>query len=310
MSGYFDVQINGYAGVDFNSSTLTLEELRGACLRLEKDHVDGILLTLITDSIASLKSKISNVIKLRNQDPLIRRIVSGLHIEGPFISPVTGFIGAHPVVHAQKTDLAAMDSLLEAGEGLIKLVTLAPEMDPNDQLTRHLANEGILVSAGHSDATRDELQSAIDAGLSMFTHLANGCPMLMNRHDNIISRVLSLADQLWISFIADGAHIPFFVLSNYLKITGLDRVVIVTDAIAAAAAAPGVYQIGGQEVLVGEDGVPRSEEGTHFVGSGATMPQMVQRLQDELLFSRTQIDLVTKENPRKLLAPALDSAAV
>lgn len=310
MSGYFDVQINGYAGVDFNSSTLTLEELRAACLRLEKDGNDGILLTLITDSIASLKAKISNVIKLRRQDPLIKRMVTGLHIEGPFISPVTGFIGAHPVVHAQKTDLQGMDSLLEAGEGLIKLVTLAPEMDPNDQLTRHLVNEGIIVSAGHSDASRDQLQSAIDAGLSMFTHLANGCPMLMNRHDNIISRVLSLADQLWISFIADGAHIPFFVLSNYLKITGLDRVVIVTDAIAAAGAAPGIYQIGGQEVLVGEDGVPRSESGTHFVGSGATMPQMVKLLQEELLFSRAQIDLVTKENPRKLLAPALDSATV
>jgi len=310
MNGYFDVQINGYAGVDFNSATLTLEQLRTACLRLQADNVDGILLTLITDSIPSLQAKIRNIVKLRKQDPVIARMVQGLHIEGPFISPITGYIGAHPAMHAQKTDLKAMDLLLEAGEGEIKLVTLAPEMDPNQQLTRHLTNEGILVAAGHSDASLDDLHAAIDAGLTLYTHLANGCPMMMNRHDNIISRVLSLADQLWISFIADGAHIPFFALKNYLKITGLDRVIIVTDAIAAAGAAPGVYQIGGQEVLVGEDGVPRSEEGTHFVGSGATMLQMDQRLQEELLFSPAQVKLVTSENPRKLLSMALDSAPV
>jgi len=301
MNGFFDLQINGYAGIDFNSTSLSIDDLHAACARLQADGVDGILLTLITDAVASLRAKIANVVRMRCQDPLIESMIRGLHIEGPFISPLPGFIGAHPAVHAQPATLQNMDSLLEAGQGLIQLVTLAPEMDPGLQVIRHLSETGVIVSAGHTDASRDQLQAAIDAGLVMFTHLANGCPMLMNRHDNIISRALSLADQLWISLIADGAHIPFFVLQNYLRITGLQRVVIVTDAIAAAGAEPGQYQIGNQTVLVGEDGVPRSETGTHLVGSGTTMQQMAERLRTELQFTPAQIKLVTAQNPRKLL---------
>lgn len=309
MSGYIDLQINGYAGVDFNSDTLTLEDLRGACGRLQEDGVESILLTLITDSIPNMRRKIANVVDLIRQDELIRETVAGLHIEGPFLSPKPGFIGAHPAIHAQPTDIGAMSSLLDAGEGHIRLVTLAPEMDPEDQLTRFLSDAGILVSAGHTDASLSELQSAIDNGLSMFTHLGNGCPMEMNRHDNIISRALSLADQLWISFIADGAHIPFFALRSYLKVTGLDRVVIVTDAIGAAGALPGHYTIGGRSVEVGEDGVPRSEDGSHLVGSGCTMKKMVENCREELLLETSEIDQLTKTNPGKLLAMSLNSPA-
>ncbi|WP_437229501.1 N-acetylglucosamine-6-phosphate deacetylase [Planctomicrobium sp. SH661] len=307
MRGFFDLQINGYVGVDFNSANLNIDDLHRACLHLQQDGVDGILLTLITDAIPSLQSKIRRIVEMCRQDAVIQKMVRGLHIEGPFLSPVTGYIGAHPAVHAQKTDLAGMDLLLEAGEGLIKLVTLAPEMDQNQQLTRSLADAGIIVAAGHTNASLDELQAGIDAGLTMFTHLANGCPREMDRHDNIINRVLSLADQLWISFIADGAHIPFFVLGNYLKITGLEKVVIVTDAIAAAGMNPGLYTIGGCEVYVGEDGVPRAPGGTNFVGSGTKLLRMATNLRDELLLTQAQVDLITKENPRKLMKTAIDS---
>lgn len=308
MNGYFDLQINGYAGVDFNAASLTGEELRAACDRLVSDGVSGILLTLITDAIPSLQSKIINIVRLCHQDEVIRSMVRGLHVEGPFLSPVPGFIGAHPAMHAQSTDLKQMDLLLEAGQGMVKIVTLAPEMDPEQQLTRSLVEAGIVVSAGHTDASRDQLQAGIDAGLSMFTHLGNGCPMVMNRHDNIISRVLSLADQLWISVIADGAHIPFFALANYIRLIGLERVVVVTDAIAAAGSAPGLYQIGERAVLVGVDGVPRSEDGAHLVGSGATMPQMEENLREELGLTQAEIDLVTRRNPCKVLAETLNVA--
>lgn len=307
MSGYIDLQINGYAGVDFNADNLSGDDLRTACERLQEDGVESILLTLITDSIPSMSRKIANVVDLMRQDELIRETVAGLHIEGPFLSPKPGFIGAHPANHAQPTDLGAMSTLLDAGEGHIRIVTLAPEMDPKDQLTRFLSDAGILVSAGHTDASLSELQSAIDNGLTMFTHLGNGCPMEMNRHDNIISRALSLSDHLWISFIVDGAHIPFFALRNYLKCTGLERVVIVTDAIAAAGALPGLYTIGGRSVEVGVDGVPRSEDGTHLVGSGCTMKKMVENCREELLLNAREIELITKVNSRKLLALSLNS---
>jgi len=302
MCGYFDVQINGYAGVDFNAPDLTLADLRAACVQLKQDHVDGILLTLITDSIPALQQKISQIIDYCRQDSAVAEMIVGLHIEGPFISPVPGYVGAHPAAHACMTDLAGMDLLLEAGSGLIRMVTLAPEMDPGQRLIRALADQKIIVCAGHSDASLDQLKQSLDAGLTMFTHLGNGCPALMNRHDNIISRTLSLADQLWISFIADGAHIPFFALKNYLQLTGLSKVIIVTDAISAAGMPPGTYTIGERSVHVGEDGVPRCEEGNHFVGSGTTLARMARNLKVEVGLTDAEIDLVTKTNPRRVLA--------
>ena len=117
-----------------------------------------------------------------------------------------------------------------------RLVTLAPERDPGLKVTRWLAGQAILVSAGHCDASTDQLRAAIDAGLSMFTHLGNGCPTTLHRHDNIIQRVLSLRKRLTISFIADGVHVPAAALGNYLRLAGVDRSIVVTDAITAARA--------------------------------------------------------------------------
>jgi N-acetylglucosamine-6-phosphate deacetylase len=125
-----------------------------------------------------------------------------------------------------------MDRLLDAAGGLTRLVTLAPERDAGLKVTRRLAGQNIVVVAGHCDSTLEELRTAIDAGLTLFTHLGNGCPMQRHRHDNIIQRALSLHDRLLLCLIADGAHVPFPALGNYMRAAGLDRCVVVTDAIA------------------------------------------------------------------------------
>jgi N-acetylglucosamine-6-phosphate deacetylase len=137
-----------------------------------------------------------------------------------------------------------MKRLLDAAGGLAKIVTLAPEHDAGLRVTRMLAGAGIRVSAGHTDAPLDLLRAAIDAGLSMFTHLGNGCPMHLHRHDNIVQRALSLSDQLWLMFIADGAHVAFPALGNYLRAAGLEKTIIVTDAVAPAGRGPGRFQLG------------------------------------------------------------------
>ncbi|WP_437188437.1 N-acetylglucosamine-6-phosphate deacetylase [Planctomicrobium sp. SH668] len=301
MSGFFDLQVNGYAGVDFNSPDLMGEQLLAACSRIREDGVDQFLLTLITDSIPSLQSKIQNILKLRSQDKFLTEVIRGFHIEGPFISPKKGYIGAHPAEHACYADIRQMESILKAGDGLIDLVTLAPEMDPGFHVTRFLADRGIVVAAGHTDANLVQLQGAIDHGMTMFTHLGNGCPHEMNRHDNIISRVLSLSDQIWISIIADGVHVPYFVIKNMLRLTGFSKVVVVSDTMSAAGSPPGLHSIGNRFVLVGADGVPRSEDGTHLIGSGTSLKQMATNLKRELLLSDAEVDLLTKRNPRRVL---------
>jgi N-acetylglucosamine-6-phosphate deacetylase len=135
----------------------------------------------------------------------------------------------------------------------------------------------------------------------MFTHLGNGCPMLMHRHDNIIQRVLSIADQLWICFIGDGVHVPYPALVNYLRCVPPERAIVVSDGISAAGLGAGRYAIGSQTVDVGEDCIARSPEGSHFIGSAATMPQIAAGLRDKGGFDEAAIRRLTWTNPSRAL---------
>ncbi len=296
---FFDLQVNGYAGVDFNQDGLKAADLHRACERLEADGVAGLLATIITDDVDAMCRRLSAVAAIRDHDPLVRRLIAGIHIEGPFLNQGDGYRGAHPRDAIRPADVDSMARLLDAAQGLTRVVTLAPERDQSMAVTRFLASQGIVVSAGHSDATLDDLERAIDAGLSMFTHVGNGCPMVMHRHDNIVQRALSLADRLWLCFIADGAHVPFTALGNYLKLAGYDRCIVVTDAIAPAGLGPGRYKFGRWDLVIGEDMVSRAPDRSHFVGSGITMKQSAENLRNALTLSDAVIRKVTFDNPRE-----------
>ncbi|MGC6457297.1 MAG: N-acetylglucosamine-6-phosphate deacetylase [Akkermansiaceae bacterium] len=301
----FDLQVNGYAGVDFNGPLLEAEDLAKICGALREDGVDGILATFITDDLDLMCSRMARLVTLRSENKEWEKLIRGIHIEGPFLNETPGYIGAHPVEHARPAGRDEMNRLLDAAGGLARLVTLAPERDEGFGVTRFLSNQGICVAAGHCNPSDKELEGVIDAGLKLFTHLGNGCPMEMNRHDNIIQRVLSMREKLWISFIPDGAHVPFRTLRNYLELTGTERVVMVTDAIAAAGMGPGLFHFLGRDVWIGEDLVARSPDGSHLIGSTITMPKLVERLTGELGFSSAEVRQVIEENPRRLIGETI-----
>jgi N-acetylglucosamine-6-phosphate deacetylase len=301
-SGYFDLQVNGYGGVDFNSDDLTAEQLHLCCQKLVEDKVSGILATIITAEVPSMCRRLARIRELRERDPLAGQLIAGFHIEGPFLNETKGYRGAHSEAAIRPADAGSMQRLLDAAEGLTKLVTLAPERDPGMRITRLLADGGIVVSAGHTDATLDDLNAAIDAGLTMFTHLGNGCPMLLPRHDNIIQRALSFSDRLWLTFIADGAHVPWPALRNYLRAATVERCIVVTDAISAAGLGPGRYRLGEWDLLIGEDRVARAPDGSHLVGSAGTMPLSRMNLIRQVGLSEAQVDLLTIQNPRRAVS--------
>jgi N-acetylglucosamine-6-phosphate deacetylase len=300
-AGYFDLQVNGYGGVDFNADALTSDQLHQCCQKLADDGVAAILATIITAEIPAMCRRVRRICEFREQDPLARQLIAGMHLEGPFLSETRGYRGAHAEAAIRPADPDSMRQLLDAAGGLTKLVTLAPERDPGMNVTRLLSDMGIIVSAGHTDATLDELHAAIDAGLSMFTHLGNGCPMLLPRHDNIIQRALSLSDRLWLTFIADGAHVPWPALRNYLRAATLDRCIVVTDAISAAGLGPGRYTLGDWDLLIGEDRVARAPDGSHLVGSAGTMPLSRSNLKQHLRLSEAEVDQLTVHNPRRAI---------
>ena len=298
---FFDLQVNGYGGVDFNQDDLTADALHRACEKLEADGVAGILATVITDTLDRMTRRLANLARLRESDPLAKRLIPGLHIEGPFISPVQGYRGAHPADAIRPANADEMQRLLDAGAGLVRLVTLAPEVDAGAAVTRMLAKQSVRISAGHTDASLDQLRAAIDAGLTLFTHLGNGCPMQMHRHDNIVQRALSLADRLWVMFIADGTHVPYVALRNYLRLTGVERTIVVSDAIAPAGLGPGRYTLGRWDLLIEDDMVARAPDRSHFVGSAITMKQAYANLTGPVGLSEADATRLTRDNPMRAI---------
>jgi N-acetylglucosamine-6-phosphate deacetylase len=299
---FFDLQVNGYAGVDFNQDDLSAEDLHRACAKLAADGVEGILATIITEKLPQMVARIHRLAELRQHDPLVERLVAGIHVEGPFLNPADGYRGAHPADAVRPADVSAMEQLLDAGNGLVRLVTLAPECDAGLQVTRLLANRGVLVAAGHTDASLEQLKAAVAVGLSMFTHVGNGCPALLPRHDNIVQRVLSLREDLWLTFIADGAHVPWFALGNYFRLACLDRCLVVTDAIAPAGLGAGHYRFGRWQLNIGDDLVARSPDGNHLVGSVGTMERSYRGLLEQVGLSSEEAEQLTWDNPRRALA--------
>jgi N-acetylglucosamine-6-phosphate deacetylase len=303
--GFVDIQVNGYGGVNYNIDGLTAEQLHTSCLKLEADGVAGVLATFISDDLDTMVARIKTFVRLRAADPLAQKIVWGIHIEGPFMSAEVGYRGAHPVASMKPIEMKYIEKFYDACEGLLRIFTLSPEQDPGSKATAWLSGRKVTVAGGHSNATFDQLKAAADAGLSMWTHLGNGCPAQMHRHDNIIQRVLSLSDKIWICFIGDGVHVPLWVLKNYLKASNLQRTVIVSDAVWPAGMGPGKFDMGPRwgEVIVGEDLAIWAPDRSHFLGSASTMRNCYKNLAS-LGYSESQLADLLIHNPARFARPA------
>jgi len=292
-----DLQLNGYAGLDFGADDLTSAALRRACERIRADGGGTVLATIITDAVDRMAARLGNLAAAIEADPLVADVVAGIHVEGPFIRGERGYVGAHPPEHAVPATVEAARVLVEAGRGHVRLVTLAPERDAGLRTTAWLAARGIVVFAGHCDPSLAELEAAAAAGLSGFTHLGNGCPHLLPRHDNIIQRVLACDALRWITFIPDGVHVPPLALGNYLRLAGLDRAIAVTDSTAAAGMGPGTFWVGSQKVVVGADGAAWSEDRTHLCGATVTMARAAEILATDVGLSVADVRRLTDTNP-------------
>lgn len=308
MAGGFDIQVNGYAGADFCSRDLTLEQCRRACVELAADGFTGILATVITDTVDGISAKLARLAAFRDQDPEIARMIVGFHVEGPFLNRKPGCPGAHDPTKILPATVDDAKRILDAGAGLVRLVTLAPECDAGLATTSYLTGRGVTVSAGHCDPSLDQLAAAIDAGLSMVTHLGNGCARDLPRHDNFIQRALFLHERLWICYIPDGVHVPYFALANYLAISGIDRSIMVTDAIVVAKLPPGRYAYGEGEVDVDAEGVARRPGLRNLAGSTISMRRVRDNLARHLGLNAAAIERLVSTNPRRAVGLDHDAA--
>lgn len=263
----FDPQVNGFAGVDFKSAGLTADAVEHAAAALAAAGCSHFLPTVTTAAVDRMEAQLAALAAARTGR--VRDAVPGFHVEGPFLSPVEGFRGAHDPACMRHPDPAVYERLQRAAGGRIVMLTLAPELPGAVELIRRAAADGVTVCAGHSDAGGAELEAAVRAGLRLWTHLGNGCPVRLHRHDNVINRALA-CPELAASVIPDGIHLPPAALGRLTAGLGPSRLIATTDAMAAAGSPPGIYSLGDKRLEVGADRVVRDVGGTYFAGSSLT----------------------------------------
>jgi N-acetylglucosamine-6-phosphate deacetylase len=266
--GLFDLQVNGFGGVDFNAPDLTAEHVSLAFDRMRGTGVTRALPTLITSSFEEFAASARVIAGISNP------AIVGLHMEGPYISPDDGPRGAHPRAHVRAASLDDFDRRQDAAGGRIVLVTLAPEVPGALPLVERLVSTGVRVAIGHTAATPQEIANAVAAGATLSTHLGNGCASMLPRHPNIIWEQLA-ADALAASLIVDGHHLPPATVKAMVRAKGADRTILVTDAISAAGGAPGRYRIGAVECELGADGRVSLPGTAYLAGSSLTLDRAI-----------------------------------
>ena len=276
-SSLFDIQVNGFAGVDFQRSDLSTDDVRRAVEALAAHETHRFFLTLITDGIDALCAKLKNLERIRAADPLIHAGVCGYHIEGPWLSPLPGFYGAHNPLHLKLPLIADFERLQEAAGGHIKLLTLAPELPGSADIIHSITRAGSQVALGHTNASDTDISEAIAAGARFCTHLGNGVPIEMHRHDNVIQRLLA-RDELVAFFIPDGIHLPPSTLKNFFRAKPAGKALFTTDCMAAAGAPPGKYSIAHHELQVGADRIVRASAHSGFAGSALSPDEGVDNI--------------------------------
>lgn len=297
--GFLDIQVNGFAAVDFNRPALTGEEIRRATEAMWRTGVTQFLPTVVTAPIRDMLGTLKAIARARERDPAVRRAIPGIHLEGPFLAPEDGPRGAHPADSIRDPDWGLFQQFQDATGGLIRLVTLAPERPGAIGLIWQLCQDGIVVGIGHSDAKEADIDRAVEAGARISCHLGNGSHAMLPRHRNYIQKQLA-TDALMASLIVDGHHLPSYVVKNMIRCKGVNQVILVTDAMAAAAAPPGKYRLGEVLAEVGPDGYVRLPGTPYLAGSALTMDRAIENVARFAGISLDEAILLATRQPRRL----------
>lgn len=267
-AGFVDLQVNGFAGIDFNDLAITPDHVHQAAAAMRAHGVTQFLPTLISAPLARFQRCAKTL--LNAAEPAI----AGLHQEGPYISPEDGPRGAHRREDVAPASIDDFKRRQEAAAGRIRLVTLAPEVPGAIALIEFLSANGVRAAIGHTGATPAQVRDAVRAGATLSTHLGNGCANMLPRHPNFLWEQLA-ADELLASIIVDGHHLPPATVKTMVRAKTPSRVVLVTDAIAAAGQPPGEYQLGELKVRLDEDGRVAVPGQPNLAGSALTMDRAV-----------------------------------
>ena len=300
-AGWIDLQINGYAGVDFNAPGLTVEAVKEVTDRLASDGTAGFMPTLVTGDPEMLISTVRTVMAARRKYAVCEKAILGFFLEGPFISDKPGAVGTHPVEWVHAPDLALFNRFQDAAEGLVRMVNVAAEVPGMPAFVKAIADTGVTVALGHQLAKSPaDIEDCIVAGAKAFTHLGNGIPNEVNRHDNIVYTAL-VEDRATVMFIPDGHHLPDTMLKLYTRAVPLKRLVAVSDAQYPAGMPPGEYEVCGAHARLEPSGLLWNPARKCLVGATTPMAKMMNLLSERIGLTPDELKAIGRENPLRLI---------
>lgn len=310
LSGFVDLQVNGYAGVNFSDTGLTVGQVAQVARHLYEHGTLAFCPTVITSAVETYGSVLPVLAKaIQSQPqplPLGQSLLLGIHLEGPFISPQDGAVGVHPREFVMPPSSAFLDELDSLAQGQIALLTVAPEQPGALDVIRRAVQKGIAVSIGHTLADAAQVRAAVQAGARFSTHLGNGLPNQIHRHHNPLWPQLA-APELSAMLITDGHHLPDEMIVAMLAAKGVDRVLVTSDASPAAGCPPGEYTFFGSRVLLEPSGLLRSLERETLAGSSAVMLDCMNILVRLGHWSEQELWHLGRDNPLAALGMTADS---
>jgi N-acetylglucosamine-6-phosphate deacetylase len=264
LPGFVDLHCHGGGGASYTECDP--ERLATAVVAHRRHGTTTTMASLVSTTIPALADQIAGL-----RDLVRDGLFAGIHLEGPFISAAR--CGAHDPAVLRAPDRESITTLLAAGQGTIRMVTLAPELDGAVEAVRRLTDAGVIVALGHTDATLAQVLPAVDAGATVATHLFNGMRPLHHREPGPIGALLE-DERVTVELICDLVHLHPTVVRMAARHAGAGRTVLVTDAMAAAGVGDGVYEVGGLRVTV-RDGVPTLDGGGALAASTLTLDAAV-----------------------------------
>ena len=296
--GWIDLQVNGFAGVDYNSPDASHEQIAQSIRAQFACGVTRFFPTVITGSPENMAAALHHLASAK-ASIAEGRAMEAFHLEGPYISPEDGPRGAHPARWVRPPDPGEFLRFQEAADGNIRLVTLSPEWPQATGFIEKLVEKGVVASIGHTRASASQIADAVSAGATLSTHLGNGADAVLPRHPNYLWEQLA-EDRLAASFIVDGFHLPPSFLNVALRAKGLERSLLVTDAVMPAGCAPGFYKLGEVDVELHDDGSVRLSGGSRLAGSALQMDQALGNVMRTAGLSLREAITLATRNPARV----------
>ena len=276
IPGFVDIHCHGGGGAYFAS--LTDAEITQVIKTHRAGGTVATLASLVTEPIPNLLEQIARLVPFAERGEIV-----GIHLEGPYLSHAR--CGAHNPDLLRTPTVNEVQTLLDAGQGFIKMITIAPELDGALEVIEYLTNAGVIAAIGHSQSDAATAQAAIDRGASVVTHFNNAMPKIIDGPGTMNSAVISEL-RVSLELILDGEHVATNIVREVFE-AAPNRIVLITDAMAAAGSSDGTYQISDLDVNV-KDGVARLASNSALAGSTLTMTKAFSHALNEIGVSITE----------------------